>query len=319
MIRHFLALLLLCSTSAAFPQSGRVQKGKDPFEFDPADAITSRNFESYLRQHVPAVWVSDSQLSRYFVDRFKASDGFGQRRMLAAPMTVSDLMRLEVPGTPQANAERAPASSAAAKNYGIYRLELIAIAKHDTPVVFNQPNHKHPSNAEIVRALTNFETKAVDELRAGKDVTFEASSDGRTRNVAGAIRATEDCLHCHEQYKVGDLLGALSFQLSEASPLDKLQLADTSSEDQLYTTRAHLLGVEGSLEQARDAIKKAAPKEHGDFPEQAQSHIENALAAIARAKSYVQAHPEIDPLTRNPKAAPLPEKLHLPSYAVFLP
>ena len=98
--------------------------------------------------------------------------------MLAVPMTVSDLMRLEVPGTPRANAEGVPASSAAAKNYGIYRLELIAIAKHDTPVVFNQPNHKHPSNAEIVRALTNFETKAVEELRAGKDVTFEASSDG---------------------------------------------------------------------------------------------------------------------------------------------
>src|SRR5207237_541187 len=65
------------------------------------------------------------------------------------------------------------------------------------------------------RPLEAFETRAIDELKKGKELLVETSA-GEMRMV-GAIRAKEACIACHKSNKVGDLLGAFTYRVDAVS------------------------------------------------------------------------------------------------------
>ncbi|HYG76685.1 MAG TPA: DUF3365 domain-containing protein [Planctomycetota bacterium] len=60
------------------------------------------------------------------------------------------------------------------------------------------------------RAPDEFETKALEQLKRGDHVAWQMDKDGV--RMVGALRATKDCMACHE-VKEGALLGALAYRL----------------------------------------------------------------------------------------------------------
>jgi len=147
----------------------------------------------------PAVieWSSDYALHTYFNNRFLESPGNGMSRMYADPMRVHDLMRLRITST---------------DTYKLERVELVGVAMHDKPVAFTRA--AHGSKFLEPRPLTISEERALVELASGE--TISVHSDKTGRRVVGALRAKQECLHCHAGYKAGDLLGALSYRLTAA-------------------------------------------------------------------------------------------------------
>jgi len=134
----------------------------------------------------------------YFVSCFLGSKGNGYSRMIAPPMLVTDSMWLQLDSA----------------TYKLGTLELVGIANHESPVVFVDLLHRVSSIRRETRSLTPAEERALDTLRAGKDVVVETSRN--RRNVLGALRAQTLCLGCHKGAKVGDLLGAFSYRLDSA-------------------------------------------------------------------------------------------------------
>jgi hypothetical protein len=147
-------------------------------------------------------WSSDYDLHAYFVDRFLESPGNGISRVYQAPMSIRDSMRLRITSR---------------DTYRLESFDLIGVGKHPDPVAFLGRRHQTVSLNRQTRALTAFEERAVAELKAGEDVAVEANETGRF--VVGALRAQEDCLKCHGG-KTGDVLGALSYRLTSAEPMN---------------------------------------------------------------------------------------------------
>ena len=145
-------------------------------------------------------WSSDYALHTYFNNRFLESPGNGMTRMYGDPMRVHDLMRLRI---------------TSADTYKLERVELVGVAMHDKPVAYTRASHG--GRFLEARALTAFEERALVELASGETVSVQADKTGRL--VVGALRAKQDCLHCHPGYKSGDLLGALSYRLTPAGDL----------------------------------------------------------------------------------------------------
>jgi hypothetical protein len=144
------------------------------------------------------VWQSDAQMHSYFESCFLRASGFGYERMIAPPMVVDDFMWMKRDSG----------------GYKLGTLELIGIAKHESPVVFVDILHRVPEASRETRALTAFEAKAVDSLRGGGDIVVDEGP--KRRLVVGALRADATCLKCHQGIKEGDLLGALSYRLDRA-------------------------------------------------------------------------------------------------------
>jgi hypothetical protein len=149
-------------------------------------------------------WSSDYDLHAYFVDRFLESPGNGISRVMQDPMALQDSMRLRITSR---------------DTYELESLDLIGIGKHPAPVGFLGRRHQTVSMNRETRALTAFEEKAVAELKAGEDVASETGRTGRV--VVGALRAREDCLKCHGG-NPGDVLGALSYRLIPAGPVNSV-------------------------------------------------------------------------------------------------
>jgi hypothetical protein len=81
------------------------------------------------------------------------------------------------------------------------------------PFVYATPHldaMKMTINKAEHRPLKEVEAKALAQLRAGRESVLAGDSDHPT--LVGAVRATADCLKCHDA-KQGELLGAFSYPL----------------------------------------------------------------------------------------------------------
>jgi hypothetical protein len=153
-------------------------------------------------------WSAAYDLHAYFVDRFLESEGNGLSRVFQEPMALRDSMRLRITSR---------------NTYKLDSLDLIGVGKHPDPVAFLGRGHRTTLIQRLTRPLTPFEERAIAELKAGEDVAVETDHTGRV--VVGALRAQEDCLKCHGG-KTGDVLGALSYRLTPAGPLNSIDRAE---------------------------------------------------------------------------------------------
>jgi hypothetical protein len=92
------------------------------------------------------------------------------------------------------------------------RLDLISLLLHEQPVAYvtNQLPKMEELRAAPTRPLELFESTALQALQRGDDLVVNESGD--TIWLLGALRATKQCLECHD-VKRGQLLGAFSYVL----------------------------------------------------------------------------------------------------------
>ena len=137
-----------------------------------------------------------------FVEAFVDSDGFGRRRV--TPMMVR-MRHYQFEGIGE-------------DGRCVVDVELIGVARHDPAVVhgahFMGFQHRDDDAAAFVpvtstRGLQAWERDALAALKAGSGMVVRATPAG-TRAM-GPIRARPACLACHEGYREGDVLGALSY------------------------------------------------------------------------------------------------------------
>ena len=113
---------------------------------------------------------------------------------------------------PQVNTNAAAARDAKKERWLVRRIELVSLLKHEEPVAYvtkNLPRMDELRKAPT-RPLDSFEEKALKTLRAGKTLATDATVN--RVHMLGAVRATKQCLDCH-QVQRGDLLGAFSSEL----------------------------------------------------------------------------------------------------------
>jgi hypothetical protein len=96
-------------------------------------------------------------------------------------------------------------------------IDLIGLIKHETPVVYvsEKVAELERGDAAPTRALDEFELAGLMALQGGENL-FGRSREGVIRLV-GSVRAEASCLNCHHQKREGDLLGAFSYVLREAT------------------------------------------------------------------------------------------------------
>jgi hypothetical protein len=101
----------------------------------------------------------------------------------------------------------------------IENILLVGILSNDRPLVY-MTDHL-PSMEQINRGLTRwldaFEEPALKALKDGEDLCIIRKDD--TLRMLGALRATSQCLKCHEAQR-GDLLGAFSYTLTQVKAGD---------------------------------------------------------------------------------------------------
>jgi hypothetical protein len=140
-----------------------------------------------------------------YVKAFVQSDGFGIRR-------VTPMMMLVQGGS----------LSLEGRRLRVQDVQLIGIAKHDPPVVYPGGLLKFQHGDKDQTFLPVSATRPIDEqerrilasLQQGEEVVSRPHTSGIA--AVGAIRATESCLQCHRSRRVGDLLGALVYDLAPA-------------------------------------------------------------------------------------------------------
>lgn len=166
--------------------------------------------ETTLPQHqltaVPYVmeWKSFTEMNDAFADRFVSKKGFGFSRMI-------DLERMKT-------------ITIAGKPYRIGKVQLIGIAEHPAPVLYqtHADANKESIKKAKTRLLTSAESDALRAIQAGKQWTMtpkNADVDGAHRVMVGELRARQSCMKCHEDAKVGDLLGAFRYQIIPSIPI----------------------------------------------------------------------------------------------------
>lgn len=147
-------------------------------------------------------WTSLTAMHADYLDAFVHSDGFGMRR-------VSPMMRLMQSGELRLDSQR----------LRVEDVQMIGIAKHDPPVVHQggmlkfQHGEQGPELLPGVaqRPLNAQEVDAVRRLQAGGRIVSLPTPGAAS--AVGPIRATAECLQCHQSKKEGDLLGAFVYTL----------------------------------------------------------------------------------------------------------
>jgi len=162
-------------------------------------------------------------MNNYFADYYIRSGMTmatisGSIRINPPIMTVATDLRLVLAQILQID----KASVTAIQAYRVDKLELIGIAKHETPVAYEINRHSPfaasarfenpPVAATNIRPLTDYEKSALVEIKGGKETVGKEDDSGLT--VVGAVRSQDACLQCHTG-KVGDVLGAFSYHLSK--------------------------------------------------------------------------------------------------------
>ena len=130
----------------------------------------------------------------------------------------------------------------------IYKSELLGIAEHDQPMVMSttravsaghslarmEESAREKEEIESAktyaesarkgvreRALNDFEIIALERMKSGETGPWMAEAPDRgvgCFRMMGAIRARQDCLKCHSDYKEGDALGAFVYLLEQVAP-----------------------------------------------------------------------------------------------------
>jgi len=277
-------------------------------------------------------WTSEGQLHNYF------ASGFASNSLSSHSLAFDDSMLL-VPG---ASAGLANTTAGPTQIYKFERRpDLIGIAHHNPPVIFNglggglikagrSISQSYPIGT---RSLTDFETKALDELRAGQDTVSQPTDDGG-RLMVGAIRAQSNCLQCHNVAKAGELLGAISYRLSQTSPPPagvkvNLNVTDaqlqrtnqlraeteivfaTSDEEAAApahpdTSRDRLLALQAVLQKNLAMLQQVSPAPTDGSVEAAAACFKQALAELDAGLAFIGADPEADALPFDPAPVALP-------------
>ncbi len=185
------------------------------FEFTIDEVNSLREKSSVLQKQAQELWgIKSSSSSREvsgwdsfdamhddFIAKFIATPGMGSGRMAAVSMRMDPSKRIRI--------SKALDDGRSAGVWAVASLDLIGIAKHESPVLFSQV--AHGTYSLNPRKLTDFENRALSELRQGKETAYRKDGDGIL--LVGAIRAEASCLSCHASARVGDLLGALRYTL----------------------------------------------------------------------------------------------------------
>jgi hypothetical protein len=103
-------------------------------------------------------------------------------------------------------------------HWQVRRLELVSLLKHDKPAVYVSdalPRMQDLKKAKT-RPLNEFEEKALKSLNEGEDLLAESTAN--RIHMVGSLRATKQCLECHNAHR-GDLLGAFSYDLQREAPV----------------------------------------------------------------------------------------------------
>jgi hypothetical protein len=98
------------------------------------------------------------------------------------------------------------------ERWQVRRIELVSLLKHDEPVAYvtrHLPRMDELRKAPT-RPLEGFEEEALKALRQGETLATDATVN--RIQMLGAVRATKQCLTCH-QVERGALLGAFSYEL----------------------------------------------------------------------------------------------------------
>lgn len=100
----------------------------------------------------------------------------------------------------------------------VQRIELVSLLKHQPAAVYvsaHLPAMDELRDA-VTRPVTDFEARAIDQLRAGQEIVMH--QEVRQRRMVGAIRAIQECRRCH-QVPLGGLLGAFTYELQSRKAL----------------------------------------------------------------------------------------------------
>ena len=97
--------------------------------------------------------------------------------------------------------------------------ELVSLMKHDPPVAYASSDLQkmHRLRAFATRPLDKLEKGALAKLRNGEPLIIENGVNAI--RVLGAVHARAKCIKCHRDKKVGDLLGAFSYELHRLRPI----------------------------------------------------------------------------------------------------
>jgi hypothetical protein len=146
----------------------------------------------------PQSWESCEEMHDAYVARFESAPGFGMSRMGQPPML-----------------DRSGTFDAGRTSYSIVNVELVGLLYRETPVVYTPFRHgSRPDGLTFKdRDLNDFERSSLEAFRAGKGIASTDDEKAGTLACMGALRAKDTCLQCHRTKKVGDLLGAFTYNL----------------------------------------------------------------------------------------------------------
>jgi hypothetical protein len=151
-------------------------------------------------------WDSFEAMHNDYVAQFVATPGMGSGRLGAMIMSLDSRKRIRISKTQD--------DGKSAGVWAVASLELVGIAKHETPVVFSKL--AHGTYGLDPRKLSDFDNRAISQLRDGEETVYRRDVDGIL--LIGAIRAGDSCLGCHVGSHPGDLLGAFRYTLQTPRP-----------------------------------------------------------------------------------------------------
>jgi hypothetical protein len=143
------------------------------------------------------------------------SYGFARSRLLVAGFEPHHFSQKPSLNDPNIQPRKgAPESS----RWLLLRLELVSLLKHEQDVVYVSDHLPRMDDLQkaTTRPLSAFEAKALTALRKGDELVTETTPN--QIHMLGALRATKQCLQCHEARR-GELLGAFTYQLQRETPL----------------------------------------------------------------------------------------------------
>lgn len=119
--------------------------------------------------------------------------------------------RQHVAGFQEHHFSQAPAPE---RPWKLQTLDLIGLVLHEKPTAYvsdHLPRMRELKSAPR-RDLDEFESAGLPTLQRGEDLFIRER--GQERRMLGAIRASRQCLSCHEA-KRGDLLGTFSYRMTK--------------------------------------------------------------------------------------------------------
>ena len=149
--------------------------------------------------------------------------GFEAHRIQAGHFWSNNLRRLpKTPLTAQAkDAFKKRDGQDRETSWKVNRIELVSLLMHDEPCVYDTdelPNMEElNSDTALTRALSAFEAEGLKALESGEEMLVRATKNRIV--MVGAIRATGNCLACHNG-ETKDLLGAFSYEFLRSPAVD---------------------------------------------------------------------------------------------------